>query len=111
MSTTNRVSTNSFAVFDATLLTATYQVCDPGLPQASFLIRFVNTSDVAIFISYNGITDHDIVLAYNQVDLFFQQIKQDDRRLALQKGAPLYVRYELGAGKGGYLYVISYYHP
>ena len=110
MSLTNRIWANSFAVFDATLLTNVYQLCDPGLPQPSFLIRFVNTSNVNIFISYDGINDHDIVLAHDQFELSLQVNNQPRNLIALMaKTTPVYVKYELGVGKGGYLYVISYY--
>lgn len=106
----NRMFASSYSTFDATSLDADYLLCEPGLPQATSILRFVNTSGVNILISYDGITGHDVIPSYSTVELSLQQNMQPgSSRCAFYKGMPIYVAYELGAGKGGDLYIISYY--
>lgn len=108
----NSVKANTFTSFDATLLTNNYQVCDPGLPRASFTLRIVNTCHQAVKISYDGITDHDVVLGLseNQLPLSFNSCVSSNIAV-LPVGSPVYLAYTLGVPKSGYIYVISYYQP
>lgn len=102
----------SYTRFDATTLTNVYQVCVDQLPRPASILKFVSNADSAISISYDGSIDHEIVPAYSEVKLLFQRNYRVESKISmLPKGTPIYVKYTIGAPKGGYLYVISYYQP
>ena len=119
MSSTNRAAANTFTYFDATLLTADFQICDPGIPHPCFLLKIVNTSDANVIISYDGIYGHDVVMKYgfwstgeNEIILPFQECNRTKSHINLMaRGTPVYVKAETNAGKAGDIYVISYYQP
>jgi len=112
MGVINRALANTYTYFDAKLLDTAFQVCDPGLPNPIFLLKFINTSDVNILISYDGVYCHDVILHNSEVVLPFQEGSKPRGDIALMaRGMPVYVAKETNPGKGGYLYVISYYQP
>lgn len=112
MAVTNKVLANSFSSFNATLLDVDYLLCNAGIPQPAFALRFVNTSDQNIKISYDGTTDHDLIPAHDFVEIYFQLNNRGNSHIALfPRNTPVYVAFETGPAKGGYLYVISYYQP
>ena len=119
MAVTNRVFANTYTFFDATLLTGAFQICDPGLLQPCFLLKIINTSDVNIIISYDGVHGNDVVLAadiqagtYGEIVLPFQENSRSSGKVALMgRGTRIWVAKEVNAGNSGYLYVISYYQP
>ena len=101
MGVINRALANTYTCFDATLLTAAFQVCDPGLPNPAFLVKFINYSNVNILILHNSV-----------MLLPLQEGSRPKGDVALMaRGMPVYVAKETNAGKFGYLYVISYYQP
>jgi len=93
--------------FDATSLTNAYQVVNVnGIPLPCSVINIVNTSGVPIMLSFDGINDHDVVRAYGHITYNFQ-LNAESKAL-LKKFTKLYVKYILGAGKGGDIYVTGY---
>ena len=112
MPVTNRAMANTFTYFDATLLDAAFQVCDPGIPEPVFLLRIINDSDANVLISYDGVYANDIVLAGSEIVLPFQENDRVAGRInLLKRGTPVYVAEETNPGKSGNIYVISYYQP
>jgi len=115
----NRACSNTFTYFNATLLTPVFQVCDPGIPHPCFLLKIINTSNVNVIISYDGVYAHDVILEYsvfnkgdNELILPFQECKRTKSHInLLARGTPIYVAAETDAGKTGNIYVISYYQP
>lgn len=108
----NKVLANTFTYFDATLLAVTFRICEPGLPHPIELLKIINTSDVDVFISYDGVYPNDIVMAHDQFDLYLQTNARSKSHVALmEKGMKVYVAWVTNPGKGGYIYVISYYQP
>jgi len=111
MPRSNRILANTFTYFDATLLDADYQILDPGIPEPVFYMKFINTSTVNVFISFDGVYPHDIVLAQSNFELYLQANAQPRSDIALiKRGTPVYVAMETTPGKGGDIYVISYYY-
>jgi len=107
---TDRTFANTYTWFDASLLTADFQLCDPGLPHPSYLIRFVNTSNVNVLISYDGFDAQDIVLSHSSYELDFEanaQIPSDV--LLVPRYQKVWVAAEINPGKGGDVFVISYF--
>jgi len=111
MPRTNRVFANTFTYFDATLLDADFQIVDPGIPEPVFYMKFINTSTVNAFISFDGIYLSDIVLAQSNFELYLQANGQPRSDVALiRRGTPVYVAMETTPSKSGDIYVISYYY-
>jgi hypothetical protein len=112
MSTISRVCANTCTFFDATFLNVFYQICDPGIPRPCFLLKIINTSDVNVLVSYDGVYGNDVVLARNEIVLPFQENGQQPGHVCLMaKGTPVYLATATVPGKGGAIYVISYYQP
>ena len=112
MAVINRVYANAYSSLDATLLNIFFQMISPGLDEPCFMLKFVNSSNVNILISYDGIYPNDVVPASSQVVLPFQKNSRTKSDIALMKrGIPIYVAAEEHPGKTGYIHVISYYQP
>lgn len=109
---TNRVFANTFTYFDATLLTADFQIIEPGIAEPIFYLKVVNTSNVPAILSYDGVYGNDVVLPGDFFDLYLQTNAQPKSRIALfERGLRVYVKRQTNPGKGGYIFVISYYQP
>lgn len=96
--------------FDSTgIHTVNYQVINQdGLDWACSIFKVINTSDSKIFISYDGITDHDYVQENGRINLNIQtnSIMPSDVSRA-KKGFKVYIRGTLPKF-GGWIYLIGY---
>jgi hypothetical protein len=78
-----------------------------GIPEACFSIVFSNNSNTNVIISYDGVTDHDIVLANSVIGFPIQTNAQPPNwRALLAKGTQFYVRGIAGVGT---FFVSGYY--
>lgn len=56
--------------FNSASLTGTYQAINPlGLPNPCFLLRIINGGTTSVNISYDGVTDHDVVFFASTLQL------------------------------------------
>jgi hypothetical protein len=96
----NSVKALELSTFDAAALTSSYQSMNaPGLAEACFMIRIVNNSNVAITVSYDGITDNEYVAPTSPAKLGFQQNAQPAAYVALlPKFTQVYVKGTAGTG-------------
>lgn len=79
-----------------------------GLPNACFLIRIVNDSDRDIFISYDGIADHDFLRTGESLQLPFESNSSPNNYVAnLRAGTKVYLSGV--AGGSGSIYLIGYF--
>lgn len=103
----NYISATERIYFDsASLNPAAYQVINTyGFEGACSIISIVNRSDSNIFISYDGIVDHDYIPAY---DIF--TLNTAVNKSLLKKYSHIYVRGSVRKF-GGYIYLIGYYNP
>lgn len=112
MGVVNRVYSNTFTYFDATLLDLTFQVCDPGILNPCIMLKIVNTSDANVIISYDGVHGHDVILASSDIVLPFQEgSRQPGHKAMFARGTPVYLMAENGAAQLGEVFIISYYQP
>lgn len=80
-----------------------------GLPQACSFIRFNNASNTNVFISFDGVTDHEFILAGASLDLPVQILRQPSSEVAkFARGSMISVR---GAAGIGSIYLSGYYIP
>lgn len=95
--------------FDAATLSGSYQIISTtGLPNACIGVRFVNNSNNVILISWDGATDHDVVLANSTLELPKQTNNVPNNKKALvQQGQLFYVK--SASANAGTLYVAGYY--
>lgn len=98
-----------FESINANTLGAGFVPINPdGLPQACFLIRIVNASNVTISISYDGAVAHDVILPNETLQLSFQTNSAPNGYIAnLKKGQIVYADAAL-AGVGDVV-LIGYY--
>ncbi len=89
-------------------LTATYQVINTsGLPGACSILRINSSSSTLVTISYDGRTDHEVVLPNQSVTFGFQDNARPNSDLALMpKGTKVYAKGTAGTGN---IYLSGYY--
>ena len=109
----NYVSPVEMTHFDSALLDpGDYQPIDViGLDAACTIVRLVNDSDASVFISLDGVTDHDYLRAGDDIIFNFQLNAQVNNRVAkMRRFARVYVR-GTPPKFGGYIYLMGYYNP
>ena len=103
----NRVGAIAKSTKDSSTLTGNYDVLCSSLPEACFLIRIINASNVSVAVSYDGSTDHDFVPSGETLQLSFQTNSQPRSNIALlAKNLSVHVK---GPGGTGYIYLAGYY--
>ena len=110
MSNISRVRAITISIFDTnTLDPAVWKVLTPSLEEACFLVRFTNTSAGFIYISYDGVNHHDIVLGNDYFDLYFQNnASYSEKNNNLAKGTKVWLLGAAAIGRctlTGYTYV------
>lgn len=108
MSNKNIVAAIELVNFNTANLAAGYAPMNPGgLDKPCFYIKFVNNSAQDITISYDGVTDNEILLANEILYLNFQTNSQPNNQVCLMsQGQLIYVKGTAGAGS---LYLSGYY--
>ena len=107
----NYVSPIEKVYFDSTSLNpAIYQAINTyGLDEACTMIRIINTSDVDIYMSYDGVHDHDYVRAYKSHTLNLQLNATGSGDIAkMKKYSKVYIKGSVPKF-GGYIYLVGYY--
>ena len=108
MAIKNTVRAIPVTAFDSAALTTPFQVFET-LPESVFLIRLINQSSVAIFISYDGTNINDVVPATSVAELNFITSSLPSNASALMaRNTTLYVS---GTAGTGFIYVAAYYQP
>lgn len=78
-----------------------------GLPQACFMLRFINSTDEDVTISYDGVTDNDVVIRGTTAQIEPQTNSQPNNFICVfPKGMTIYVK---GANGTGFFYIAGYY--
>lgn len=111
MATKNIVLPIALSVFDSSAMTGSYQLLSAagGIPAACIMLRFVNDSTQDIFISYDGVTDHDFLPGITSFELNFQANAQPTPSVScMPLGTKIYVKGTAGAG---FIYLSGYYNP
>lgn len=87
-----------------------FQIINPGLPNACTLLRIMNKSNQDIIVSYDGVTAHDYVQAGTTLPITAQLNAQPNNFVcSFAKGMPIYIK---GAAAGvGLIYLAGYYQP
>lgn len=110
MAVKNSIAAIPYATFDTATLTANFQLVNgTGLAKACFLLRLINTSGVDIIISYDGVTNHDLISSASINTLPFQSNSQPQNNMALMAlGTQIWVKQRTAAGAGAFV-VAGYY--
>lgn len=88
--------------------TGAYQLLTT-LTQACIILRFTNATASNVYISYDGVTDHDYVIANNPIQLPFQSNSAPNNQVAMFPiGTSVWIK---GANTTGNLFVSGYYLP
>ncbi len=109
----NYVSSVEMIHFDAlTLDPVNYQPIDAvGLDAACTVMRMVNDSDANVFISLDGVTDHDYLQSGDNITFNFQLNSQCNNHASkIRNRAKVYVRGNAPKFAGN-IYLIGYYNP
>lgn len=73
------------------------------------IVKFTNNSDGDVLISWDGVTDHEILPAGSFVLLDIASNKQQDNTLYIAKGTQFWVKDSGAAGTVGDIYLSVYY--
>ncbi len=96
--------------FNTASLSTNYQLATAatGLPEGLRLIKFVNSSNQDVDISYDGTNNHDLVRSETDWPLYAQQLAEPANNVAKMKaGTLIYVK---GAAAGtGVFSIIGYF--
>ena len=108
MGVKNRVTAVPAGAIDTAVLDGSYEQLNAGgLPEACFLLRVINDSDIGLEISYDGTTQHDFVSAKSVAYLPAQSNSQPNNNVALfPKGLVVWVN---GTDGTGVVYLAGYY--
>jgi hypothetical protein len=109
MALKNSIQAMPLISYDTSLLSGSFVLFTPaaGLTQPLSLVKFINNSSVAITISYNGSTDHDIVPAMSSSILNFQANNSPINHVSmLARGTLVYISGSAGTGD---FYMVGYY--
>lgn len=96
--------------FDSATLSGTYQTLNPlGIPEACYMIRLINKSNVDIIISYNSVDNNDYILAGTTVELTSQPNSQTtESAIFLGRGGIVYLKQATAPGVG-LVYLAGYF--
>lgn len=109
MSVGDRIKAIPMVTFDTATLAGAYLPINPaGLPQACSTITIKNNSNMDLAISYDGVTQHDILedgdwLGYMPSQLLSQPT---NNRCLWPKGLKIYVKSAVGVGN---VYLTGFY--
>jgi hypothetical protein len=109
----NAIRVDELAIFDASLLTSSYESINPlGFKGPAASIKIFNDTYLPIFISYDGVNDHDYLDLKSSLELNFQVNSAPNNNVAMfKKGTTVWVRDASGAKGGGtdFIYLTVYY--
>ena len=111
MSLKNKVLPIPLSSIDSATFTGAYQLLSAaaGTAQNAIMLHIANNSNVSITISYDGVGDHDFLLANTDRELNFQSNSAPSSYVAmLAKGTKVYVK---GAAGVGSVYLSGWYIP
>lgn len=96
----------------AALFTANFVVVNAGgLGHPCFFLRINNATDRAVFLSFDGVTEHEFLSAGQVLEISSQTNSQPQNYTALfAANTQIYVKTTGGAGTGA-LYISGYYQP
>jgi len=91
-------------------LTTTYQAINPGgIPHSCCILRLNSTSSTSVTISYDGVNDHEFLLAGDSFTIAVQNNAQPNNFIAnFPLGTVVYAKGTAGTGA---LYLSGYYQP
>ncbi len=96
------------SVDTATIGAGAYSEVGNPLEGALCFIRITNDSNTDVFISYDGITDHEYIPAGDRIETYFQLNAAPNNYVAkLKEGAIVNIR---GTAGVGLVYVSGYYN-
>ncbi len=106
MAVRNSVLAIPLAAVNANTFNGTYQLVG-GLPQACFMLRFINNTTEDVLISYDGVTDNDVVIHDTTAQLDPQANSQPNNFICVfPKGMTIYLKAANGTGE---FYIAGYY--
>ena len=110
MALKNSVSAIPMLLFNsANLVNGTFLPCYAPLPHGCFITRILNLSNIIVYISYDGVTYHDVILPEELLTYYWQQLSQPSGKVALMKeGTHVYLMGDPTAANG-LIYLCGYY--
>ena len=106
----NRLQAIPLGTFNSANLTANYQALYPGgLPHAVALLRIINTSNVAIYVSYDGVTNNDIILSGDELNLWAQMNAQPRNQVMYIPAGTLVSIKQVTVPGAGSIFISGYY--
>jgi hypothetical protein len=96
--------------FDSSTFSGSYQKLGTQITNPSVLLKLVNNSLVTVTLSYDGVNDHDVILAGTGVIYDFgsdaQTAGHGDKRLALSALTQVWIK---GTASTGLVYLVTVY--
>lgn len=106
MAYSNRLQWETLRSIDSSTFTGSYQALGTPLVYPSYILKLVNNSTVAVTISFDGVTDHDIAPA-NSFWLYDEGKTGGSASIpAVSAGTAVYVKGSAGTGS---VYLVNQY--
>lgn len=107
----NKVLPIPLTSIDSATFTGAYQLLSGagGITNPCIMLHIANNANVSVTISYDGVNDHDFLLANSQRELNFQtNANAQNWAASLAQGTKVYVK---GAAGLGSVYLSGFYQP
>lgn len=101
-----RLYPNPLSSINSASFTGSYQLLGTTLPNACRIIKLTNNSNVAVTISWDGVTDHEILPAGSFVLLDASANKENSGICEISQGTQFLVKGSAGTGS---VYLSSYF--
>jgi hypothetical protein len=110
----NTIKMDELTIFDSSLLTTDYQAINPlGFAGPAVSIKINNDASIPVWVSYDGIHDHDLINLKNEVEFRVQANAMPNNKVAMfRKGTVVYLKGDFIPLKGGgkeNIYLTVYY--
>jgi hypothetical protein len=90
-------------------VTDSFEAMGVGMPAALRILKINNTTDSDVYVSYDGTTEHDVVVAGSGMVVDITTNKSVEEGLFLPEGTIVYIEYVSGAPTSGNVYLSAYY--
>ena len=90
-------------------VTSSFVAMGAAMPDPVRIIKIHNTTDSDIYVSYDGTTEHDVVVAGTGMVIDITTNKSIEQGMFLATGTIVYIEYVSSAPTYGSIYLSAYY--
>lgn len=101
MSFEKRITLEAVRNFPFSSIGVSYSPINPPFSAAISLVSFFNATDITLFFSFDGVTDHLLLPPQNNITLSTSQFSSSEEKAEFPLGTTIFVKEFSGAGSLG----------